>query len=261
MRLRRLAAVAAVPIPLLCVWIAPPAAAASTHTITLTGTLFVANAGGIGTSASSKTFDMNRTAALSHDRPTATLDMSACVGGESRGQLSVHLQLRPDEMVVVSPTLRLYEGSSCNSNDLDAEDQAIQKGFKPRQSMTVSLSAANDEAFSGDLTTTNFTLKHTGGTGTGIGSPAEPSGVVAARVGTDPVGRTQVQLQWENPATDETHLEIRNTTLNQSRAAAPDATSFTWPDLPLGKQCFQIQAINAVGPSDWTPANAQSECA
>ncbi|MET9605906.1 fibronectin type III domain-containing protein [Streptomyces sp. NPDC006512] len=258
MRLRRVAAAAVVPIPLLCVWIAPPAAAASTHTITLTGTLFVANAGGIGTSASSKTFNMNREAALSHDRPEATLDMSACVGGESRGHLSVHLQLRPDEMVVVSPTLRLFEGSSCNSDDLDAEDQGIQKGFRPRESMTVSLSAANDEAFSGDLTTTNFTLKHSGGAGTGIGRPAEPSAVVATRVGNPP---TSVELQWGNPATDETHLEVRNTTLNQSQAVGADATSFTWQNLPLGKQCFQIRAFNANGASEWTPVNPRSECA
>ncbi|MCX4825309.1 fibronectin type III domain-containing protein [Streptomyces sp. NBC_01142] len=198
------------------------------------------------------------TTALSHDRPQSTLTTSTCAGDESRGVLTVHFQLRSNESVVVSPKLQLFEGSSCSSNDLDAEDEGIQTAFAPRKSLTWSLKASNDEFGSSDFTTASLTLKHAGGSGTGIGRPAEPSAVVATRSAEDP---TAVRVEWENPATDETSVQIRNTTINQTKGLPRDATAFTWSGLQPVKQCFQVRAVNNVGESDWTPVNPKGECA
>ncbi|MER5933586.1 fibronectin type III domain-containing protein [Streptomyces sp. NPDC002054] len=259
MRLRRAAtATAVVPITLLCVWTAPPAAAASTHTISMSGTLTVSDAPSFGSSRTTRNFPITRLVRLSHDRPQDTLTASACAGGETTGELSVHVELRPDETVVATPTLRLFEGSSCLSRDLDGQDEGIQHGFRPGTSLTNwRLAAENGEVGSDDYTRVNFSLKHEAGAGIGIGRPAEPSNVIATRVAGDP---TRVQLEWTDAATDETGYQIFNSSLQQTKGVAANATSFVWTGLPLGKQCFQVRAVNNVGPSDFTPVSAKSEC-
>ncbi|QIJ60725.1 fibronectin type III domain-containing protein [Streptomyces sp. JB150] len=227
------------------------------HTITVTGELFVTSPPGIGSSRASRTLKLDMTTALSHDRTRTTLTRSVCAGDQARGVLTILFELRSNESVVVSPTLRLFEGSSCGSDDLDAQDEGIQTAFAPRKSLKWRLDARNDELGSPDHARATFTLKHAAGSGTGIGRPAEPSAVVATRVAGQP---SSVRVAWENPATDETRMEIRNTTLNQTKSLPTDSKSFTWPDLPLGQQCFQVRAVNDVGPSGWTPVNAKGEC-
>ncbi|MFF5704610.1 fibronectin type III domain-containing protein [Streptomyces sp. NPDC012794] len=258
MTMRRAAIVTAVvPLTLLCVWTAPPASAASTHTITVSGSLTVSDAPGITTNRTTRTIPFTRIAQLSHDRTNDTLTAESCVGGETRGVLSVQIQIREDETAVISPTLRLYEGSDCLTNDLDGEDQGIQRGLRPGRSLTNwGLSAENGEAGSDDYARVNFNVKHQGGTGIGVGSPAEPSNVVATREA-DP---TSVRVEWSDAATDETRYEIFNSSLQQAKGVSANTTSFVWTGLPLGKQCFQVRAVNDVGPSDWTPVSARSEC-
>ncbi|WP_158708557.1 fibronectin type III domain-containing protein [Streptomyces sp. NRRL S-244] len=172
--------------------------------------------------------------------------------------MSVQVHLRSDEMVVVNPSLRLFEGSDCLSNDLDGSTRLIEQGFKPGESLTgFRMSVKNGEVGSDDFARVNFDLDHEGSKGIGIGRPAEPSNVVATR---DPADPTRVNLQWSDPATDETHFEIFNSSLQQAKGVPKDSTSFVWTGLPLGKQCFQVRAVNAVGASDFTPSNPRSEC-
>ncbi|MFD9378750.1 fibronectin type III domain-containing protein [Streptomyces sp. NPDC059999] len=246
------------PVTVWCVWTAPPAAAASTHTITMTGTLTVSDAPGLASGRTTRSTPFSRLVRLSHDRPDQTLTASACVGGETRGEVSVQAHLRSDEMVVVNSSLRIFEGSDCLSTDLDGSTRLIEQGFKPRQSLTgFQMSVENGEVGSDDYARVNFDLKHDGDKGIGIGRPAEPSSVVATR---DPADPTRVNLEWSDPATDETHFEIFNSTLRQAMGVTKDTTSFVWTGLPLGKQCFQVRAVNAVGASDFTPFNPRSEC-
>ncbi|MFF4100838.1 fibronectin type III domain-containing protein [Streptomyces sp. NPDC001903] len=246
------------PVTVLCVWTAPPAAAASTHTITMTGTLTVSDAPSLGSGRTTRSTPFTRVVKLSHDKPSDTLTASACVGGETRGEVSVAVNLRSDELVVVNPTLKIFEGSDCLSNDLDGTVRLIQQGLMPGKSLVgFQMNVENGEAGSDDYARVNFDLKHVGGKGIGIGRPAEPSNVVATR---DPADPTRVNLEWSDQATDETHYAIFNSTLRQAKGAPKDATSFVWTGLPLGKQCFQVQAVNAMGASDFTPVNPKTEC-
>ncbi|MEV8535212.1 hypothetical protein [Streptomyces sp. NPDC051211] len=258
MKLPRAAAAATLPIPLLCMWMAPPAAAATTHTIVMTGTMTVVNGGGIGHGSSRGTFDIPKTEHVTHDKPVDTIVISKCVGDETVGELTVHLQLRRDEMVVASPTFRLFEGSSCLTRDLDGQAEAIQHGMKPGQSLTNwRLSARNGEALSDDSGSVTFNLKHNTGSGMGFGRPAEVSGVVATRVAGDP---SKVLVQWEDVVTDETSFQIRNSTRNTTVSVGANSTSFILSGQPTERQCYQVRAANSHGTSDFTPVNPQGEC-
>ncbi|MEU9034654.1 fibronectin type III domain-containing protein [Streptomyces sp. NPDC048352] len=119
------------------------------------------------------------------------------------------------------------------------------------------LSAENGEAGSDDYARVTFSLKHAGGTGIGLGRPAEPSNVVPTRDAADP---TRVVVEWSDQATDERWYEVSDSTLRQIKKVPPNSTSFTWTGLPAEKQCFQVRAVNLVGPSAWTPVRATAEC-
>ncbi|WP_156691667.1 hypothetical protein [Streptomyces ficellus] len=259
MRLRRAAAAAALPIPLLCVWLAPPASAATTHTISLTGTMTVTNAGGVFDDDTTQTFDFRRQVRLTHDNPTNTLTTSHCVANQTVGSLSVRVQLRNNEMVVEAPTLRLLEGSSCLTSDLDGSSEGIQQGMRPGGSLTgARLSARNSEAFSPDRASVTFNLRHATGSGVGAGRPAPVAGVVASRP--DPADPSRVRVDWQDVVTDETHFQLRNSTLNTTVSVGPNTTSFTFTGQPAERQCYQVRAANSHGPSDWTPVSPTQEC-
>ncbi|MFJ3922111.1 fibronectin type III domain-containing protein [Streptomyces sp. NPDC090022] len=221
------------------------------------GTLTVSNGPGLFSSRTTTNTPFDRLVRLSHDRPTDTLTASACAGGESRGELTVHVELRSNEMVVATPTLRLFEGSTCRSNDLDGTDEGIQQGFRPNKSLTNwRLSVDSDEVGSDDSTRVTFSLKHSTGPGIGIGRPAEPSNVIVTRDAADP---TTVKVEWTDTAADETAYHIFNSSLQQTKGVKANSESFVWTGLPLGRQCFQVRAVNDVGPSDFTPVN-RGEC-
>ncbi|MGE7387907.1 fibronectin type III domain-containing protein [Streptomyces sp. NPDC004126] len=226
----------------------------------MTGTLTVSNAPSLGKGRITQSITLSGMTQLSHDRPDGTMTFARCVAGETRGELSVQVHLRSDEMVVATPTLRLYEGSSCNSNDLDGTSGGLQQGIRQggRSPSNWELYVKNGEAGSPDYARVNFSVSQKGSTGIGIGSPAEPSNVVATRDAADP---TRVNLEWTDTATDETRFEIFNSTLQQARGVPANSTSFVWTGLPPAKQCFQVRAVNDVGPSDWTPFNSKVECA
>ncbi|MFF5449361.1 hypothetical protein [Streptomyces sp. NPDC012888] len=258
MSLLRAAAAAALTIPLLCVWSAPPAAAATTHTIAMTGTMTVKNAGGAFDDDTVQTFDLRKLVRLTHDKPQDTLVRSHCVANQTVGELTVHVRLRSDEMVVATPTLRLFEGSSCLSRDLDGQSEGIQQGMRPGGSLTgARLSVRNTEPLSPDSASATFSLKHTTGSGMGVGRPAEVSAVVATRDAADP---SRVRVQWEDVVTDETHFQVRNSTRGTTVSVGPNTTSHTFTGQSAERQCYQVRAGNVHGESAWTPVNPNGEC-
>jgi hypothetical protein len=54
-----------------------------------------------------------------------------CVGGEVRGHFTVSAHLQADDQVVWQPMIKLYEGTSCSSNDLDGWFQGRARTLKP----------------------------------------------------------------------------------------------------------------------------------
>ncbi|QGV77848.1 hypothetical protein EIZ62_05995 [Streptomyces ficellus] len=219
----------------------------------------VTNAGGVFDDDTTQTFDFRRQVRLTHDNPTNTLTTSHCVANQTVGSLSVRVQLRNNEMVVEAPTLRLLEGSSCLTSDLDGSSEGIQQGMRPGGSLTgARLSARNSEAFSPDRASVTFNLRHATGSGVGAGRPAPVAGVVASRP--DPADPSRVRVDWQDVVTDETHFQLRNSTLNTTVSVGPNTTSFTFTGQPAERQCYQVRAANSHGPSDWTPVSPTQEC-
>ncbi|MFD0356254.1 fibronectin type III domain-containing protein [Streptomyces sp. NPDC127110] len=226
----------------------------------MTGTLTVSNAPSLGKGRVTQSVTLSGMVKLTHDRADGTMTFARCAGGETRGELSVQVHLRSDEMVVATPTLRIYEGSSCNSNDLDGTSGGLQQGIRPggRSPSNWQMSVENGEVGSPDYARVNFSVSQKGGTGIGIGRPAEPSNVVATR---DPADPTRVNLEWTDTATDETGFQIFSNPLGQTKNLPANSSSFAWTGLPPGRQCFQVRAVNDAGESDWTPVRANVECA
>ncbi|MEV5385657.1 fibronectin type III domain-containing protein [Streptomyces sp. NPDC052721] len=257
MKLRLAIATAILIIPVPFVSMTEPAAAANTHVVVLTGHMKVIDSPGLFTGKRVGEFNFEKRATLTHDRTRATLSTGACVR-DSFGLLTVQLELTRFEYVAVTPTIRLYEGSTCLSDDLDGEKSAITQGVTVGESKSWNLEVVNSEFNSLDYAGAKFFVRNT--VGADVGRPREPSNVVATR---DPGNNRTVVVQWVDNATNESGYEIRNTTLNNTTLPMDaDRTTFTWPNLdPSVRHCFQIRAVNAQGPSAWTPVSPRGECA
>lgn len=165
MRLRHVAAVALLPLPMLFPGAVQPAAAAVLHTVTVNGSMKVSSGPGIFKSRSTGNFTINRKALLRHapGPNVRTLSFSFCQGGDVRGVLTVRLELTRFEYVTVTPRLQLFEGSSCSSDDLDGEQSALMTGVSLGKQRTWNMSAHNSEAASGDHVYSTFTVSNTAG--------------------------------------------------------------------------------------------------
>ncbi|MFJ8504896.1 hypothetical protein [Streptomyces avermitilis] len=245
------AAVLLVPIPFL--GMTEPAAAANTHAVTAEGWLTAVDS---GHPADGVQKEIDGTALLTHDNPTANFRVQVCAGGETRGVLSVMLRLRDSEKVDTSATLYLYEDSQCNNNDLDGTVRAPNKAISLGGGRSLRMYVKNSEFLSPDFVKANFRITHR--VGPDIGRPNAPSNVVASRV---PGNSHKIAIQWADNATNETGYEIRNTTINQTGSLAPNTTETTWYQPIVFKECFQVRALGAAGPSDWTPVGPKVECA
>jgi hypothetical protein len=243
------AAVLLAPIPF--VGMTEPAAAASTHTVVLSGTLFAYDGGSVFGSGDDKTKDFDKRVNLTHDEPRARLKFVECAGDETRAELSVELRLTQTESVSVQPTLYLYEESACNNTDRDGSQQATARRLAGGQSRHWFLKVFNDEASSFDFVWADLTVTHN------VVPPKEPSELVASHVQGD---MHTIHLAWEDNATDETGYEIRNTTTNQTHRVAPNTTKLKWNSPIRFKQCFQIRALGDPNPSNWTPTDPQAVC-
>ncbi|MGE7387862.1 fibronectin type III domain-containing protein [Streptomyces sp. NPDC004126] len=240
--------------PVLFVGMTQPAAARNTHAVTIRGVLNVRDAGGQVNGGS-----YSETVNLTHDAPRGSFRFERCAGGETRGLLIVTLQLNKDETVTPRGTLYLYEESSCNNNDLDGTMRTAARPLAMDKVRTHHLSVKNDEFLSDDSTSADFSITHEAA-GVDVGRPNEPSNVVATAV---PVGNEKsVRVDWEDNANNETGYEVRNATLNQNFGVGANVRTFSIPHLdPNLRYCFQVRAVGAQGPSDWTPVGEKVECA
>lgn len=119
MKLRNVAAAAVLLTPVMFVGVTENSVASTRHRVVVTGTMMVYNGGGIFASSERRDFSINRTAFVSHSSTSNSIRVEGCAGGETRGILDVSFRLRASENVRYTPTLRLYEESSCHNLDLD----------------------------------------------------------------------------------------------------------------------------------------------
>ncbi|MEV8535194.1 fibronectin type III domain-containing protein [Streptomyces sp. NPDC051211] len=239
--------------PVLFVGMTESATARNTHAVTIQGVLNVRDAGG-QVSGDSFSQQVN----LTHDAPTGSFRVERCAGGETRGVLSVSLQLNSSETVSPRAVLYLYEESTCNNNDLEGTARTTNRPLAMNKVRSHNLSVKNGEFLSDDSAHAEFSITHAAGAD--VGRPNEPSNVVATAVPAN--NEKSVRVEWEDNASNETGYEIRNTTLNQTFGVAANTRTFSVPHLDEKvRYCFQVRAVGTKGPSDWTPVGERVECA
>ncbi|WP_369780426.1 hypothetical protein [Streptomyces sp. R33] len=187
---------------------------------------------------------------LTHEHPTGSISKETCAGDEARGELLVNFDLRGEEIVTVV-RLRLYEGTNCFSRDLDAEDYRFLR-IDESESREVHAYGRNYEPESYDRVWADFSVSQN------TGPPPEPSHVLANRIS---IGR--VEITWVDEARLETGYEIRFNSIGGAIKSLPPNTTkyiFSIPGPTGPKQCIQVRAVGAQGPSEWTPVGPFVEC-
>jgi len=236
---------------------ADPAVAAQVHAVAIQGDAKVyagQDAFGFGGGWIVKPF--NETINVTHNQPTASFFRKVCAKDEARGELLVTFDLR-NEAITTVVRLRLYEGASCRSNDLDAEDYRFLR-IDESESQRVRSSADNDEIASYDRAVADFAVSQN------TGPPPEPSQVVARRIsGATATSGARVEITWVDETRLETGYEVRFNSIGGAIKRLPPNTTkyiFEIPGPAGPKQCVQVRAVGAQGPSEWTPAGPFVEC-
>ncbi|MGN9789310.1 hypothetical protein ACTMTF_48525 [Nonomuraea sp. ZG12] len=122
--------------------------------------------GGLFGSSTSSTLRIKANRILTHNGRTAHVFVWTCAGGETRGQLSITLRLLGTEVVSARPWLQLYEGASCNNDDLDDEELSPSRTVPRNVSRGFNLSVTNNEFGSYyDYATAAFDVTHWEGAG------------------------------------------------------------------------------------------------
>ncbi|MFD3538332.1 hypothetical protein ACFWUQ_02375 [Streptomyces sp. NPDC058662] len=243
-----------------------PAAAANTHAVNLEG--FVKAYDYEPTGGENRIKRFNETINISHDAPNKTYSIEVCAGNEAVALLTVSLFLRKDEGVVVGSNIKLYEFDDCNHSDLERSHSPAPTVVRPGTQWTIRLSAHSREFQSPDHAEAAYYITNEK-SAVDIGRPNEPSNVIVqapALRGICAITRTNckektVWVDWQDNANNETGYEIRNTTLNQTFGVGPNTTHFSFKNLAQIRHCFQVRAVGAAGPSDWTPVGTRVECA
>ncbi|GGQ15782.1 hypothetical protein GCM10010249_38080 [Streptomyces roseolilacinus] len=164
MKLGRIAAAAVLAASIPFVGTAQPAAAANTHTVTLQGTMEVVECCGLFGASDKQIRDINRSVRLTHGQAELFKE-TVCAGGEARGELRVNVRVRSSEALVVVPTLRLFEGSSCSNLDLDGQGLGGGRNLPLGTAQTWVLNAFNNEFHSADYASAWFSVIHKIGPG------------------------------------------------------------------------------------------------
>jgi len=106
-------------------------------------------------------YSIRGSAILTHGSPRRSISITRCVGGEVRGRLYVDLQLA-GERILVSPTLYLYEGTSCSTTDLDGSRRGtptwLAAGRLLRWTNLIARNTA--EGVPDDYASASFTITH-----------------------------------------------------------------------------------------------------
>ncbi|MFE0539106.1 hypothetical protein ACFW20_34320 [Streptomyces nigra] len=146
---------------------AQPAAAANSHSVTLSGTIEVYECCGFLSDSDTQRRDFEVSFLLNHAGAgqRTVLKASVCAGGEARGELRVGVNLQGSEVLVTRPTLRLFEGSDCDNFDLDDQHIGEVRNLPLGTAQTWVLFAANTEFHSSDTATAWFSVIHKTGPG------------------------------------------------------------------------------------------------
>ncbi|WP_371598552.1 hypothetical protein [Streptomyces sp. NBC_00564] len=140
----------------------PAAALEETHVVVLKGNLRVISCCGfLGMGNGDETFPFWKQVGLTRSNQRAYLEITGCAGGEARGILEFRLRLNDSDKLFVRPTLLLYEGASCNSDDKDAEVYPYPTEVAANSGATVwEIGVFNNEFRSLDEVWANFTATH-----------------------------------------------------------------------------------------------------
>nr|WP_190109318.1 fibronectin type III domain-containing protein [Streptomyces cinnamoneus] len=230
------------------------ASAAVAHTVTVKGFMLIRDHDDWGVSPQ-RTFDIDKSVTLRHGDKPVILRTERCVD-EVRGVLDVLVQLDRFDAVWASPNLKLYEGDSCDTKDLDGEQPYPPNLRIPLgESHTWETWVVNGEFASPDLVRTKYTVTHNGppNAPSNIKATTPPVMLVCAFLRA-PCKQKSVSLTWKDNANNETAYEVRNVTLNKITRVTGNSTKFTWPGLDRQiKHCFQVRAVNSFGASPWSP--------
>ncbi len=251
MKLGRIVAAAVLLTPISFVFTTEPAAAASRHTVTVSGLLTAVDGGGFGQSQKKRSIDISGTFRLSHTSPRSSRTFTVCAGGETRGEVRIGLLLTRSEAVVATTRLRLYEESNCDNNDLE-ETRTSSRALRPGATQNVQFGAFTHEAGSYDFTFVKYRVTHD------AAPPAAPSNLTVTRL----QGR-KVDVRWVDNATDETGYEIRNTAISSNAKPLPANTTnylYSFNQVGPANACFQVRAVGLGGPSAWTPTDPFAVC-
>jgi hypothetical protein len=98
---------------------APSSAHSQTHTVNISGSMFITDDETFGSNEHA-TVTFNKNLSIGPLLGSDTFIATGCAGGEVRIELTVTVVDGDDAgSVSVFPTLRMLEGTSCSSNDLD----------------------------------------------------------------------------------------------------------------------------------------------
>jgi hypothetical protein len=123
----------------------PPAA--TMRSVRVTGTLKVVDDEVIGKHTA--TLDVREDVLLNPSTRTKNISFERCAGGEARAEVKIALTLNADNSVKAVTTLKLYEGTSCNTNDLeDTKSGTLALGVGAKTSQV--LAAKNSGLGGGD---------------------------------------------------------------------------------------------------------------
>ncbi|GAB7111028.1 hypothetical protein JCM4814A_93460 [Streptomyces phaeofaciens JCM 4814] len=222
-----------------------PAEAATLHRVTVKGFLRVHDEAGLFASGETKTRNLDRTFELTHARPGTSWLISVCADHETRGDLSIRLRLR-GEQVTSTVKLSLYEWEECDRTDLEDVATPAPRRIDNGGEVRYLLTAENQET-SDDSAHANFSVTHD------FGAPTEPTTVTATRQVDRLSGLRQVHITWGDTSADEKGYEIQNiATPDQTRRVGPNREFYDWPLPPRELQCFRVRALGDPTPSDWS---------
>jgi hypothetical protein len=107
----------------------------------------------------SQSFNFQNTVFVGSEAPLDLLRKEGCVDNEVRAELHLTVKLASDEGIMIDGQLKLYEGASCSTNDLDG--QTTVAFFVPKdQVRSFSLRLQNTDE-GGDFIDLTMTVKNT----------------------------------------------------------------------------------------------------
>lgn len=106
------------------------------------------------------TVPFNATVVVGPNLGTTTYVAKGCAGGEVRVEVTVVVVHKPTVLAEIRPTIRLFEGTSCSSNDLDGSLTPARFTLANNGVATLTQTVRNT-AEGGDKATVTLTVRNT----------------------------------------------------------------------------------------------------